>query len=102
RRHFERVIMMKCAACGGTALVEGTLMDANSTGDISFKAGPTSLIKRIFGGADRRIIRAYGCLHCQHLQLAVEFTESDLERYQEFEGQQPSVLERINTVPTEE
>ena len=39
--------MMKCAACGGTALVEGTLMDANSTNDISFKAGETSFIKRI-------------------------------------------------------
>jgi hypothetical protein len=35
------------------------------------------------------------------LQFAVEFSESDLERYQEFEGQQPSVLDRINTAPTE-
>ena len=93
--------MMKCAACGGTALVEGTLMDANSTNDISFKAGETSFLKRLFGVGNRRIIRAYGCVHCQHLQLAVEFSESDLERYQEFEGQQPSVLDRINTVPTE-
>ena len=78
--------MMKCAACGGTALVEGTLMDANSTNDISFKAGETSFIKRLFGVANRRPIRAYGCLHCQHLQLAVDFNESDLERYQELEG----------------
>ena len=36
-------------------------------------------------------------LHCQHLQLAVEFSESDLERYQQFEGEQPNVLERINS-----
>jgi len=69
---------MKCAACGSGALVEGTLMDANSTNDISFKAGATSFIKRIFGVGDRRVIRAYGCVHCQHLQPAVEFNESDL------------------------
>jgi hypothetical protein len=92
--------MMKCAACGGTALVEGTLTGPTDNA-MFFKAGETSFIKRIFGGANRRIIRAYGCVHCQHLQLAVEFSESDLERYQEFEGQQPSVLDRINTVPTE-
>jgi hypothetical protein len=78
--------MMKCAACGGKSLVEGTLLDANSTNDISFKAGETSFIKRLFGVANRRTVRAYGCLHCQHLQLAVDFNESDLERYQELEG----------------
>jgi hypothetical protein len=89
--------MMKCIACGSTALVEGTLLDANSTGDISFKIGETPFIKRIFGIADNRRVRAYGCVHCQHLQLAVDFSETDLERYQEFEGQQPGVLERINT-----
>jgi hypothetical protein len=44
-------------------------------------------------------IRAYGCIRCQHLQLAVEFSESDLERYQQFEGEQPDVLERINSSP---
>jgi hypothetical protein len=36
---------------------------------------------------------------CQHLQIAVEFSERDLERYQEFEGEQPDVLERINSNP---
>ena len=88
---------MKCIACGSTALVEGTLMDANSTGDISFKIGETPFIKRLFGVKDDRRVHAYGCLHCHHLQLAVDFSETDLERYQEFEGQQPGVLERINT-----
>jgi hypothetical protein len=33
------------------------------------------------------------------LQLAVEFNEDDLERYQQFEGEQPGVLERINSEP---
>lgn len=88
---------MKCIACGSTALVEGTLLDGNSTQDISFKIGETSFIKRLVGIANNRRVHAYGCVHCQHLQLAVGFTETDLERYQEFEGQQPGVLERINT-----
>jgi hypothetical protein len=88
---------MKCIACGSTALVEGTLLDANSTGDISFKIGETPFFKRLFGIANKRQVHAYGCLHCQHLQLAVDFSQTDLERYQEFEGQQPDVLERINT-----
>ena len=38
-------------------------------------------------------------VHCQNLQIAVEFNESDLERYQQFEGVQPDVLERINSNP---
>lgn len=50
-------------------------------------------------GVGMRGVRAYGCIHCQHLQLAVEFTEEDSQRYQQFEGQQPSVLERINSEP---
>jgi hypothetical protein len=33
------------------------------------------------------------------LQLAVKFNESDFERYQQFEGEQPDVLERINSNP---
>ena len=50
-------------------------------------------------GVGARSIRAYGCLHCQHLQLAVNFSDKDLERYQNFEGEQPGVLERINSEP---
>jgi hypothetical protein len=48
-------------------------------------------------GVGTRDIRAYGCLHCQHLQLAVDFREEDLQRYQQFEGEQPGVLERLNS-----
>ena len=36
-----------------------------------------------------REVRAYGCIRCQNLQLAVDFSESDLERYQQFEGERP-------------
>lgn len=50
-------------------------------------------------GVGARSIRAYGCLDCQHLQLAVNFSDKNLERYQNFEGEQPGVLERINSEP---
>jgi len=52
-------------------------------------------------GTGTRPVRAYGCLRCQHLQLAVEFSEEDLRRYQQFEGQQPGILERLETEPPE-
>lgn len=85
---------MKCVACGSSALVEGTLMD-NSSG---FKPKEYSTLKSMLG-IGTRDVRAYGCIRCQHLQLAVSFTEKDLERYQQFEGEQPGVLERINSEP---
>ena len=83
---------MKCVACGSTALVEGTLID-NSSG---FKPKELSNLKSMFGVGTREV-RAYGCIHCQHLQLAISFSEEDLQRYQQFEGEQPGVLERINS-----
>jgi hypothetical protein len=87
---------MKCVACGSTALVEGTLID-NSSG---FKPKELSNLKSMFGVGTREV-RAYGCIHCQHLQLAVSFSEEDVQRYQQFEGEQPGVLERINSEPRE-
>jgi hypothetical protein len=87
---------MKCVACGSTALLEGTLID-NSSG---FKPKELSNLKSMFGVGTREV-RAYGCIHCQHLQLAISFSEEDLQRYQQFEGQQPGVLERINSEPRE-
>jgi len=44
----------------------------------------------------RRIV-SYGCIRCRTLQLTVDFNEGDIQKYQEFEGQQPGVLERINS-----
>jgi hypothetical protein len=52
-------------------------------------------------GVGTREVRAYGCIRCQHLQLAVSFSDEDLQRYQQFEGEQPGVLERINAEPRE-
>jgi hypothetical protein len=85
---------MKCVACGSTALVEGALID-NSSG---FKPKESSMWKSMFGVGTREV-RAYGCIHCQHLQLAVRFSEEDLQRHRQFEGEQPGVLERINSEP---
>jgi hypothetical protein len=88
---------MKCVACGSAALVKGTLSDGGGTAGF-FKPDDVPFLKSAFGIGNRGI-RAYGCVHCQHLQLAVDFKESDLERYQQFEGEQPGVLERINAEP---
>ena len=86
---------MKCIACGSTALVEGTVRD--SIGEVvRFYSTDLPALKRILYIGTREV-RAYGCIHCQNLQLAVDFNESDLERYQQFEGEQPDVLERINS-----
>lgn len=88
---------MKCTACGSSALIEGTLHD--SLGEpVRFYPSDLPALKRIFY-IGKKEVRAYGCTHCQTLQLAVDFTESDRERYQQFDGEQPDVLERINSDP---
>jgi hypothetical protein len=89
---------VKCLACGNEALVAGTVMETGGGGSVAFRLDDVSTLKSIFG-VGTRSIRAYGCLHCQHLQLAVDFTEKDLRQYQQFEGEQPDVLERINSEP---
>ena len=48
-------------------------------------------------GVGTRGVRAYGCVHCGHLQLAVDFSEKDLLKYQQFEGEQPGILERLSS-----
>ncbi|MEW6734374.1 MAG: hypothetical protein AB1489_23815, partial [Acidobacteriota bacterium] len=63
-------------------------------GGIQFKPNDLSTLKSMFGIGNRPI-HAYGCTHCGYLQLKVEFDKEDLERYQQFEGEQPSVLKRL-------
>jgi hypothetical protein len=83
---------MKCAACGGGSLVEGALIQSD-TEKVHFRPTGGSLLGRLFGVGNRPV-RAYGCARCGHLQLGVEFTKEDLEKYRSFEGeQQPSVIE---------
>ena len=89
---------MKCIACGSASLIEGTVVDSGGGGGVRFYPSDRPLLKRILYMGNREV-RAYGCVHCQNLQFAVDFNESDLERYQQFEGEQPGVLERINSDP---
>jgi len=86
---------MKCLACGSEALVGGTLQDTNG-GATVFKMDDVSMWKSVFGIGTRKV-RALGCVHCGHVQLAVDFSEKDLRRYRQFEGEQPGVLERLAT-----
>ena len=88
---------MKCTACGSEALIEGTVADSQG-GDFRFYPSDLPSLKRLFYMGSKKV-RAYGCTHCQNLQLVVDFSESDRERYQQFEGEQPDVLERINSDP---
>ena len=89
---------MNCLACGSSSLVSGTVLDMSSGGNTVFKIDEVPIWKSMFGVGTRKV-RAYGCVHCQHLQLAVEFSEKDKRRYQQFEGEQPGILERINEEP---
>ena len=86
---------MKCVACGGEGLVGGVLASVTDAGDVCFRLADRSMWSKLLG-LGSKTVRAYGCVRCGHLQLAVEFDEKDLRRFLEFEGQQPGVLERIN------
>ena len=87
---------MKCLACGSEALVGGTVLNNSDGGSVVFKLDDVPVWKSMFG-VGTRTVRAYGCVHCQHLQLAVDFNEKDRQRYQQFEGEQPGILERLSS-----
>lgn len=87
---------MKCSVCNKEALVEGTVLGGSDGGTAVFRFDDVPMWKSMFG-VGTRSIRAYGCLLCQNLQLAVDFTEKDLRRYEQFEGVQPGVMERLNS-----
>jgi hypothetical protein len=86
---------MKCVACGSASLVKGELVNTAGGGMTHFRLSDVPKWKSIFYKGIREV-RAYGCVNCWHLQFAVDFSEEDLQRYRQFEGEQPSVLERIN------
>jgi hypothetical protein len=87
---------MKCLACGSEAVTGGTLLDTGGGGGVAFKLDDTRMWKSLLG-VGTRPVRAIGCVHCGHLQLAVDFSEKDKNRYQQFEGEQPGLLERLST-----
>ena len=86
---------MKCVACGSASLVEGALVNTGGVGMTHFRLSDVPKWKSIFYKGIREV-RAYGCVNCQHLQFTVDFSEEDLQRYRQFEGEQPSFLERIS------
>ncbi len=83
---------MKCVSCGSVNLVEGSIPVLPKE-EMRFTPGKRSLKDRFFGLG--RKVRAYGCLHCNYLQFAVDFEPGDSERFQAFDGVQPSVIERL-------
>ena len=85
---------MECVRCGATAVIEGSLIEGSGGGGVAFLSKGRSILKSMFGSGTRKI-NAHACLHCSHLELTVEFTENDRKRYQEFDGPQPSILDRI-------
>jgi hypothetical protein len=85
---------MECVRCGATAIIEGSLKETSSGGELVFLSSEISYLKQIFSIGSRKI-KSYACLHCSHLELMVEFKDSDRKRYQEFDGPQPGVLDRI-------
>jgi hypothetical protein len=88
---------MKCIACGSRSLIAGIVRENGGGAELRFYPIDQSLLKQFFSSGTR--VRSYGCLHCHNLQLALDFNEGDLKRYQQFEGEQPSILERINSDP---
>lgn len=86
---------MECVRCGAMAMIDGSLMEGSGGGDVYFRSNAVSFMKRMFS-VDNRKIKAYACLHCSHLELMVEFTDKDRKKYQEFDGPQPGVLDRIS------
>jgi len=74
-RNLEARLKMKCTACGSASLVEGPIRDAMGEG-VRFYPSDLPSLKVAFGIGYREV-RAYGCIHCQNLQLSVDFKEKD-------------------------
>ena len=87
---------MKCIACGSTNIIEGDILDDSGGTKFSFKPLEVSMWKAVFGIGLRKTA-ANACVHCGHLQLNVNFSDEDKQRYLEFEGQQPDLLKRIES-----
>ncbi len=68
----------------------------NRSTKLSFIPRDVSVWKAAFG-IDVREISALGCLHFGHLHLNVNFSDEDRHRFLEFEGQQPDLLNRIES-----
>jgi hypothetical protein len=75
--------------------VEGVITPVDSTISVLFTPIYISKFKAMLGIGPREV-RAYGCVRCGNLQLAVAFSEGERQHFLKFEGQQPGVLERLD------
>jgi hypothetical protein len=89
------IVFMNCNACGSTNLIEGTIADNDGGTTAVFVPNDRPIYKKMLGLGGSKI-SSHACLHCGNLQLTVNFSEKDKAAYIEFEGQQPSLMERIN------
>lgn len=87
---------MKCLACGSTNMIEGKITDDAGSTSESFTPKDTSSFLSFFGIGARKI-HNFACVHCGNLQFVIDFNDEDKERYAKFEGEQPSLLERLNS-----
>ena len=87
---------MNCFACGSTNLIEGNILDESGGTEISFKPLEVSMWKAVFS-IGIQDVTAFACVHCGNLQLNVNFSDEDRQRYLEFEGHQPDLLKRIES-----
>ena len=87
---------MSCIACGSTNLIEGKILDESGGMKFSFKPLEVSMWKAVFGIGVREI-SAHACVHCGNLQMNVNFSDQDRQRYLKFEGEQPDLLSRIKS-----
>lgn len=87
---------MNCNSCGSSNVIEGTIINSSDGGNASlFVSKDKPLYKKIFGMGGNKI-QSFACVRCGNLQFIVDFSEKDKQRYLEFEGRQPSLMERIN------
>jgi len=87
---------MNCVACKSSNLIEGKILDESGGTKLSFKPLEVSMWKAVFGIGIQEVT-AFACVHCGHLQMNVDFSDEDRQRYLEFEGRQPDLLERIES-----
>ena len=76
-------------------MIEGKIYNSDGGGIGNFIPKDKPYFKKIFGIGGSKI-SAHACMHCNNLQFMVNFSEEERLRYIKFEGQQPSLLERIN------
>lgn len=85
---------MTCMACGSKNLAGGSLTGAGDGQQIRFTFSDQATWKTLLG-MGMRPVSTMACLHCGNLQLQVQFTDDDRERFATFDGPQESIVEPL-------